>query len=132
MFSYYDYDNDRSRALDKFRKEMDKQVTLKDIGDKLDQLLLDEKAAGIQYLDPREEQGGKNVKSASKDFTSFELTWTGRLFKDTDPLKPLLLDDPSELDSMPESVDTPYRDILERIKYEDERTDYSQRTLTPD
>ncbi len=47
MFSYFDYENDRERALNKFRKERNKQVTLKDIGDKLDQLLLDEKAAGI-------------------------------------------------------------------------------------
>lgn len=132
MFSYTDYDNDRERAFQRFRKEMDKQITLKDIGDKLDQFLLDEKAAGIQYLDPTKDQGGKNVKSASKDVTSFDMTWTGRLFKNVDPLKPLLMDDPSELDSMPEGVDTPYRDILDRIKYEDERTDYSQKALTAD
>ena len=60
------------------------------------------------------------------------MTWTGKLFKDSDPLKPLLMDDPSELDAMPEDVDTPYRDILDRIKYEDERTDYSAKTLSPD
>ena len=47
MFNYFDYDNDRERALQKFRKEMNKQITLKDIGQKLDQFLLDEKAAGI-------------------------------------------------------------------------------------
>ena len=47
MFSYFDYDNDRERVMEKFRKEMDKQITLKDIGEKLDQFLLDEKAAGI-------------------------------------------------------------------------------------
>lgn len=33
---------------------------------------------------------------------------------------------------MPEGTDTPYRDILDRIKYEDARTDYSYKTLTPD
>lgn len=33
---------------------------------------------------------------------------------------------------MPEGTDTPYRDMLERIKYEDERTDYSQKTLSAD
>lgn len=47
MLNYFDYDNDRERALQKFRKEMNKQITLKDIGQKLDQFLLDEKAAGI-------------------------------------------------------------------------------------
>lgn len=42
----------------------------------------------------------------------------------------VLLDDDSSLDNMPEGGDTPYRDILDRIKYEDSRTDYS--ILTPD
>ena len=114
---------------------MDRQVTLKDIGEKLDQFILDEKAAGFQYMDPSKPSHGPNatIATAAKDLTSLDLTWTGRLFKDLDPLKPLLLDDPSsELDQMPEGVDTPYRDILERIKYEDERTDYSQKTLTAD
>lgn len=66
----------------------------------LDQFLLDEKADGVRYLDEVNQK--ETVKSASKDTTSFDLTWTGRLFKDTDPLKPLLMDDPSQLDSMPE------------------------------
>ncbi len=60
------------------------------------------------------------------------MTWTGRIFKNQDPLKPLLLDDPSPLDSLPEGYDVNYRDILNRIKYEDERTDYSAKTLTAD
>ena len=60
------------------------------------------------------------------------MSWTGRIFKNVDPLKPLLMDDDSELDRMAEGLDTPYRDILDRIKYEDSRTDYSYKTLTPD
>ena len=71
-------------------------------------------------------------RAASKDITNFDLTWTGRIFKDIDPLKPLLMDDPTPLDSMAESQDTPYRDILARIKYEDSRTDYSWKTLSAD
>jgi small subunit ribosomal protein S9 len=38
------------------------------------------------------------------------------------------LDDASGLDGLPDFEDIPYRDILDRIKYADERTDYS--TLT--
>ena len=60
------------------------------------------------------------------------MSWTGRLFKNVDPLKPLLIDDASELDQIPEGQDTPYRDIVDRIKYEDSRTDYSYKSLTPD
>ena len=74
----------------------------------------------------------ERVPSAEKDSSNFEMTWSGRIFKDADPLKPLLMDDPSPLDSMPEDVDTPYRDILARIKHEDSRTDYSKGTLTPE
>lgn len=96
MFSIFDYDNDRERAISKFVKEMDKQVTLKDIGEKLDKFILDEKASGIKYIDPA--RPAETVKSASKDQTSFDMTWTGRLFKEVDPLKPLLMDDPSQLD----------------------------------
>ncbi len=42
------------------------------------------------------------------------------------------MDDPSPLDGLPQDVDTPYRDIIDRIKYEDERTDYSAQQLTSD
>jgi hypothetical protein len=67
-----------------------------------------------------------------KDSSNFELSWTGRIFKDVDPLKPLMLDDDSRLDSMFEDEDTPYRDLLDRIKYEDARTDYSMNSLSAD
>lgn len=130
MFSYHDYDNDRAKAVLKFQKEMDKKISLKQIGEQLDKFILDEKGDSAKYYDPTRPE--ETVKSASKDVTSFELTWTGRLFKDMDPLKPILLDDPSPLDAMPEGTDTAYRDILDRIKYEDERTDYSTKTLNPD
>jgi hypothetical protein len=33
----------------------------------------------------------RTIKAVSKDFTSFEMTWTGGLFKNVDPLKPLYL-----------------------------------------
>ena len=60
------------------------------------------------------------------------MSWTGRIFRDSDPLKPQLLDDPSVLDKVLEGQDTPYRDILDRIKYEDSRTDHSYQALTPE
>ena len=66
----------------------------------LDKFVLDERAEGLQYTDV-----GKpldKIKSATKDTNSFEMSWSSRLFKDVDPLKPLLMDDPSPLDRMPE------------------------------
>jgi small subunit ribosomal protein S9 len=97
----------------------------------LDKFILDEKAEGLRYLDYNQ-NGDELPKAAQQDTSSFELSWAGRIFKDQDPLKPLLMDDPSRLDKMPEDTDTPYRDILDRIKYEDSRTDYSYQSLTPD
>ena len=44
MYNYLDYDNDRKKIRDKFLNEMNKKTTLKDIGETLDKLILDEKA----------------------------------------------------------------------------------------
>jgi hypothetical protein len=52
MFSYHDYDNDRSKAMAKFQKEMNKKITLKEIGEQLDKFILDEKASSAKYYDP--------------------------------------------------------------------------------
>jgi len=43
-----------------------------------------------------------------------------------------LLEDDYPLDNMPESTDIPYRDILDRIKYEDEHQDHTKDSLTAD
>jgi len=130
MYTYFDYDNDRERVRKRFMKKSNLKTSLKDIGEQLDKFLLDEKAEGLRYEDPAAER--ESVPSAEKDTSSFEMSWTGRIFKNADPLKPLLLDDSTPLDSLPEGKDTPYRDILDRIKHEDKNTDYSTGTLTPD
>lgn len=130
MYDYFDFDNDRTRVRDRFIKEINKKTTLKDIGEALDKFLVDEKAKGLGYHDLTKDD--EPVPSASKDTTSFELSWTGRIFKDMDPLKPLLMDDPSPLDTLEEDLDIPYRDIIDRVKYEDARTDYSVNSITKD
>lgn len=91
MYDFYDYDNDRARVRERFLKEANKKTTLKEIGETLDKFILEERADSLRYTDisrPLDE-----VKSASKDTNSFEMSWTGRIFKRADPLKPLLLDD---------------------------------------
>lgn len=57
------------------------------------------------------------MKTATKDLTNFDLTWSGRILKDIDPLSPNLLDDPTPLDNMAEGSDIPYRDILAKVKF---------------
>jgi hypothetical protein len=44
MYSYLDFDTDRSMVRTKFLQEMNKKTTLKDIGEILDKLVLDSKA----------------------------------------------------------------------------------------
>lgn len=45
MYDYMDFDNERARARQQFLNEMHKKTTLKDIGEKLDEVILSSKAA---------------------------------------------------------------------------------------
>lgn len=107
--------------------EMNKKTTLKDIGEALDRFIVDEHGASLQYLDLAKEK--EHVKTAEKDLTNLDLQWSGKVFRDIDPMKPLLMDDPTPLDNVPEFKHQAYQDILDKIKHEDERTDYSYQTL---
>lgn len=80
MYNFLDYDNDRKQIRDKFLNEMHKKTTLKDIGETLDKLILDEKAATAQYVNPYEDT---KIKYASKDSDSLDHLWSGKLFKNT-------------------------------------------------
>lgn len=105
MYNFFDYDNDRERIRTRFLEEANKRTTLKDIGEALDKFMLDEKAKGLTYMNA--ENNDSLPKSATQDSSSFELSWTGRIFKDTDPLKPLLLDDASPSTACPRTKTLP-------------------------
>ena len=51
MYNYLDFDNDRARVRTRFLKEMNKRTTLKDIGETLDKLIYDSKAATWSQYD---------------------------------------------------------------------------------
>ena len=78
MYNYADYDNDRENIRRRFIDEMNKKTTLKDIGESLDKFILDEKAENLKYWDPT--KNDEPVKSATKDTTNFEMSWSGKLF----------------------------------------------------
>lgn len=78
---------------------MNKKTTLKDIGEALDKFILDDRGASLHWMDLTKDE---RVKTAEKDLTNLDLQWSGKIFRDTDPMKPLLLDDPSPLDNAPE------------------------------
>lgn len=43
MYNFTDYDNDRVNIREKYLKEMNKKTSLQDIGETLDELVLDNK-----------------------------------------------------------------------------------------
>ena len=49
MYNYMDYQSDRIRVRNRFLDQMNKKTTLKDIGETLDRLILDEKAEYNEY-----------------------------------------------------------------------------------
>ena len=49
MYSYMDYDHDRKLVRDRFMKEVNKRVTLEDIGETLDQLTFASKADNYKH-----------------------------------------------------------------------------------
>ena len=44
MYDYFDYDSDRTKIRKQFLTEMHKKTSIKDIGEKLDEFILDSKA----------------------------------------------------------------------------------------
>lgn len=87
MYSYLDYDNDRHRVRSRFMKEINKKTTLKDIGDLLDQLIINDKAADAELYDP-EFHMNDLPKSATKDVTNYDLSWSGKILNSLDLLQP--------------------------------------------
>ena len=132
MFDYLDFDNDRVRIRNKFIREMNKRTTLEDIGRVLDKFIIDEQADSYEYLDFRDIKKVEDLKTlAHKDTSSLGLSWIGRQMADSDPLKPMLFEDSKDLfeDTIAGQMQG-YKDIVDKIKFEDERTDYT--VLTPD
>jgi hypothetical protein len=54
MYNYLDFDHDRAVVRNKFLNEMNKRTTLADIGESLDKLVTDSKAASWKHYDLRE------------------------------------------------------------------------------
>ena len=68
MYSYLDYDHDRKIVRDRFIKEVNKRVTLEDIGETLDQLTFASKADNYKHYKLSEDYNAYPSR-ASKSFT---------------------------------------------------------------
>lgn len=129
MYGYLDYDHDRARVRSKFLKEMNKRTSLADIGETLDQLHYGSKATNWKHYDLHEHHDVE-PKEPFKKHTSDDFKWSGRLLKSLDPLNPLFIDDPSMIDKLGESEAAEVRDIYDRVKFADDKRDYSYNSLT--
>jgi hypothetical protein len=64
MYNSMDYDNDRLQIRKKYLKQMNKRVDLKDVGEMLDELVVENKAKHMQHYELREHHD-KTAKRAS-------------------------------------------------------------------
>lgn len=69
MYNYLDFDHDRARVRTRFLKEMNKRTTLKDIGETLDKLIYDSKAATWSQYDVTKDWNKKPERS-ERDYSS--------------------------------------------------------------
>ena len=131
MYNYLDYDNDRYRLREKFAHEMHKKTTLKDVGEKLDEFILESKANTMDYWDPAKhileqpEKGTKNIDAA-------EFDWKERMLKSFEPTKPAWADDKSVLDDLARDEKEKMEEIYDRVEFEDKMRDHSFDSLTPE
>jgi|DEB0MinimDraft_12_1074336.scaffolds.fasta_scaffold44232_3 hypothetical protein len=64
MYNYLDFDNDRSKVRNKFLMEMNKRATLEDIGETLDELVIDAKAKNWKHYNLAEHHDAHSKRAA--------------------------------------------------------------------
>lgn len=131
MYDHLDYAHDRAKVRDKFLGEVNKRVTLEDVGETLDKMALDSKAAYAQTYQ-LEEHHSQQPRAATKAYSSADFTWAGRLLKHVDAKTPLFLEDPHQIDEEIEPVAEKLQQVYDRVHYEDAQRDYSYGALGPD
>ena len=99
MYNYLDYNNDRYKLRERFAHEMHKKTTLKDIGEKLDEFILDSKEKEIKYWD-KSKHTLEQPDKPQKNLDAAEFDWKERMLSAFDPLKPHWFDDKSEIEKM--------------------------------
>ena len=84
MYNYLDFDNDRSQVRNRFLTQLNRRTTLQDIGETLDDLVLDTKAKHWEKYNAREHHDAF-PKRATQDYTSEDFKWSGRILSLVDP-----------------------------------------------
>ena len=98
MYSYDDIVHDRHILRNRFLHEMNKKTTLRDIGAKLDEFVLDSKANMGQYY-----QLNKTPfdvpNAATRDQTTVDFDWKQSIIQGFESVKPLYIEDKEQLEA---------------------------------
>jgi len=129
MYDYMDYKNDRHRVRERFVSEMHKKSNLVDVGDLLDEYMLDSKANMADYYDPARHMF-EEPTMAARDVTETDLDWQKAFLKEFEDITPTFLDDQDCFDDLHPSEGNKLKEVMKEIKYRDGQRDYSLDNLT--
>jgi hypothetical protein len=130
MYNFMDYDNDRLKVRQKFLDQMNKRVDLRDIGEMLDELVIENKAKHYKHYDLREHYA-QQPKRPTQDFTSNDFKWSGRLLKLIDAKAPYFIDNPDLINQADPNHQRKFQHMYDVVKHNDNVRDYSETSLTP-
>jgi len=96
MYQHGDYDSERYKIREKFLKETGKRVNLDDIGETLDDMVLANKAKYFEHYEIAKHHN-LQPERPTRDYTSQDFQWSGKLMKSLDPKTPLWIFDEKQL-----------------------------------
>lgn len=124
MHNNLTHEGDRARVRSTFAAEMHKKATIQDIGEVLDQMIIDEKINHPEYEEI-------NPKSLTQDYMSYDLYDSVKDITHANKIKPNLFEDQDRIvyDKDYKREDK-YREIIDTIMSEDSIRDHSIDSLT--
>ena len=131
MYDHLDFDHDRSKVRQKFLSEVNRRVTLDDIGETLDKLIYESKGENAEHYDLLRHHNQQS-RAAAKDYTSDDFKWSEKLLKAMDPKTPLWIDNPELIEEAPPALAEKAQQVYDKVKFDDEQTDHSYASLRPD
>lgn len=131
MYSYDESRHERKLLRNKFLIEMNKKTTLKDIGAKLDEFILDSKAnLGHHYH--AERHTFETPNAATRDQTTVDFDWKLNLIQSFDSIKPYFIEDRSQLaDDLPPEKKRK-QEIIDEVEFNDSKRQHDIDSLTQD
>ena len=112
MYNHMDYDHDRAKVRSKFLDEINRRTTLEDIGEKLDQFILDSKAQNYKHYNLAEHHNVQ-AESKGKSYGDKDFQWSSKLLSQQDPKAPSWFEDQSQINKMSEEERDQSLEIVE-------------------